>query len=265
MREPLPHRKICCYFFKKSNAILAFSLILTKQSIMKIHHFHIFALRVLLASLCMVVGRHITHAQFDGIEMRAGMNATRPAEGADGKPFQLRTGWNSGVSVVWKTGRLSSLSAGISLHRLIFTETFSLSWGTDWQLEDKRTTYENTSKFYDVGCTVMWRRSISQRLHRIAPAIGFTASRLLGTTATSRVSGRGDELVWDDYQFPRYNLSALFGIQCTLAQWERNSIHIMPLYAYALAPVKSTSEIGATSTYHPHYFSLQVAFQHNLQ
>ena len=157
------------------------------------------------------------------------------------------------------------MSAGISLHRLIFTETLTTRWGSDWPFNGEFTTYENTSKFYDVGCTVMWRSSISQRLHRIAPAIGFTASRLLGTTATSKISGRGDELLLDDYQFPRFNLSALLGIQCTLAQWERNSIHIMPLYAYALAPVKSTSEIGATSTYHPHYFSLQVGFQHNLQ
>jgi hypothetical protein len=228
-------------------------------------YFNNVLLRKLMAALFVFASISITHAQFDGIEMRAGMNVTRPAEGADGKPFQLRTGWNSALSASWKTGRLSSLSAGISLNRLVFTETLTTRWGSDWPFNGEFTTYENTSTFYDVGCSVLWRRSISQRLHRIAPAIGFTASRLLGTTATSKVSGRGDEIELDDYQFPRYNVSALLGIQCTLAKWERNSIYILPLYAYALAPVKSTSEIGATSTYHPHYFSLQVGFQHNLQ
>ncbi|HRK81232.1 MAG TPA: hypothetical protein PLZ12_07295 [Saprospiraceae bacterium] len=231
---------------------------------MKNSYFNNGLLRKLMAALFVFASISIAHAQFDGIEMRAGMNVTRPAEGADGKPFQLRTGWNSGVSAVWKTGRLSSLSAGISLHRLVFTETLTTRWGSDWPFNGEFTTYKTTSKLYDAGCTVMWRRSISQRLHRIAPAVGFTASRQWGPVTTLRISGRGDDLTLDHYDLPRFNLSALLGIQCTLAQWERNSIHIMPLYAYALSPVKSTSEVGATATYYPHYFSLQVAFQHKL-
>lgn len=231
---------------------------------MKNSYFNIEWLRELMAVFFVFAGISMAQAQLDGIEWRAGMNVTKPAEGADGKPFQLRMGWNSAVSASWKIGRLSALSAGISLNRLVFTETLTVRWGSDWPFNGEFTTYETTSKLYDAGCTVMWRRSISQRLHRIAPAIGFTASRQWGPVTTLRVSGRGDDLTLDHYDLPKFNLSALLGIQCTVAKWQRNSISVMPLYAYALTPVKSTSDIGDTSTYHPHYFSLLVAFQHSL-
>lgn len=232
---------------------------------MKNRYFNIHLPHELMAVFFVFAAIPMAQAQLDGLEWRAGMNVTQPAEGADGKPFQLRTGWNSAVSASWKTGRLSSLSARISFNRLVFTETLIIRWASDWLFNGGYTTYETTSKLYDAGCTVMWRRSISRRLHRIAPAIGFTASRQWGPVTTLKISGTGDDLTLDDYKLPKFNLSALLGIHWTVAKWERNSISVMPLYAYALTPVKSTSEIRFTSTYRPHYFSLQAAFQHTIQ
>lgn len=227
---------------------------------MKNNDFHTAWPRLLLVAAGIVAGTFTAHAQFDGIGIRAGMNATRPASE---NPFLLRTGWNSTVFASWKIGPLSAVSAGISLNRLHFTETFKLNWPSDFGGDG--TTYENTGSITDVGCTVLWRRGISQRLHRLSPTLGFTASKVYGTVRTLRVSGTGDLITFDEYRFPRYNLSALLGFQWDAAVWERGSISILPMYAYALARVKSTDPVEITSTYRPNFFSVQLGYTYKIK
>lgn len=222
-----------------------------------------FLLRHLLVGLCIFVGLESAIAQFDGIGLRAGINATKPADRPDGKPFLISTGWNASASAVWDLGPHSTLSAGISLSRLNYTETLTVAWPSDWPLNGEFTNYENTSRFYDTGCTVLWSRHISKRPNRLSPTLGFTASKLLGTgVSTLRTSGRGDDITLDYYQFPAYNLSGLLGLQWEFAAWQRHSLSIMPLYSYALASVKSTGPGDITTTYRPHFFSIQLAYQH---
>lgn len=69
---------------------------------MKINTLKFNPFRSLLFVLYLFACPNAANAQFDGIEVRAGINATRPAEGADGKPFQFRTGWNSAVAATWE-------------------------------------------------------------------------------------------------------------------------------------------------------------------
>lgn len=207
------------------------------------------------------------NAQFNTIEVRIGPNITKPYSDKLKNPFLTRIGWNSSVTTSWEVGGHSTISAGINVNHLVFTEIVGLGWATDWPFNGQLTEYENTSSLYEVGLTALWSRRLSGAFFdRISPTIGFNASRLFGTVTTARVKGTGDEITLGYYEFPEYTLTALLGLQIQIATKGRHTFSLMPLYSYAFHRVKTLDyAVNFLSTYRPNAFSFQLVYKHTIR